>query len=280
MNFSTTVNIRYSGKITNVKNSPCLLLIHGFPTASWDWQKLWQPLGESFRLLTLDMIGFGLSDKPKSFNYCFPEQANIVEHLIQKLGIGDYHLLAHDYGDTVAQELMARQIESKRSAIKSVCLLNGGLFPEATRPVMMQKLLCSPFGTFIAKLITYKKFSASLRRICTKPLSDDELQTFWRLIQYNNGVSVMPRIIQYMKERKANRSRWVNALQKFAPPLRLINGIDDPISGLNTVNRYEELLSNADVVRLKGVGHYPQVESPGAVLNAYLDFASLSDLVK
>ena len=36
-----------------------LLLIHGFPTASWDWAKMWPQLVKNYRVLTLDMLGFG-----------------------------------------------------------------------------------------------------------------------------------------------------------------------------------------------------------------------------
>jgi pimeloyl-ACP methyl ester carboxylesterase len=44
---------------------PVLLLIHGFPTASWDWHKLWNDLTQKFRVIAPDMIGFGYSAKPK-----------------------------------------------------------------------------------------------------------------------------------------------------------------------------------------------------------------------
>src|SRR5262249_20352446 len=46
-----------------------LLLVHGFPTASWDWSRVWSALTARFRVITLDLIGFGLSAKPQSFDY-------------------------------------------------------------------------------------------------------------------------------------------------------------------------------------------------------------------
>ncbi|MFT7289108.1 MAG: pimeloyl-ACP methyl ester carboxylesterase [Halieaceae bacterium] len=41
-----------------------LFLIHGFPTASWDWWKVWPALNENYRLVALDLFGFGFSAKP------------------------------------------------------------------------------------------------------------------------------------------------------------------------------------------------------------------------
>lgn len=262
-------------------NKPTLLLIHGFPTASLDWQHLWDELSQYFRLLTLDMIGFGLSDKPQVYNYSIHDQTDIFQVLLNNLDISNYHILAHDYGDTVAQELLARQLDREKLAssdilthgkILSTILLNGGLFPETHRPVLMQKLLISPLGSLLIKLYSYKKFKQTFSNICAKPIAEIELTAYWKLLQYNNGTKVMPKLIRYMQERKQYRSRWVGVLEKINIPLRLIDGIADPISGLHMVERYKQLIINPDVVELEGVGHYPQVEAPQQVLSAALAF--------
>ncbi|MGB0525878.1 MAG: alpha/beta fold hydrolase, partial [Flammeovirgaceae bacterium] len=124
-----------------------LLLIHGFPTASWDWWKIWSTLTQNYRVIALDMIGFGFSDKPRSYSYSILDQADIHEELLNLLGINACHILAHDYGDTVTQELLARFHAGKTAfTIQSVCLLNGGLFPETHQARLIQKLLMSPIG--------------------------------------------------------------------------------------------------------------------------------------
>jgi pimeloyl-ACP methyl ester carboxylesterase len=46
-----------------------LLLIHGFPTASWDWEALWTELTQYFRVVAPDLIGFGFSAKPARYAY-------------------------------------------------------------------------------------------------------------------------------------------------------------------------------------------------------------------
>ena len=91
---------------------PVLLLIHGFPSASWDWAPLWEPLSQHFSLVALDLLGFGDSAKPRGHRYAIAEQAELCEWLLRREGAWDYHVLAHDYGDTVAQELLARQLDA------------------------------------------------------------------------------------------------------------------------------------------------------------------------
>ena len=91
-----------------------LLLIHGFPSASWDWHYLWQPLAQRYRVIACDMLGFGDSAKPVNHDYSLLEQADLQQALLAHLGVEQpLHLLAHDYGDSVAQELLARHYEAR-----------------------------------------------------------------------------------------------------------------------------------------------------------------------
>jgi pimeloyl-ACP methyl ester carboxylesterase len=251
-----------------------LLLIHGFPTASWDWHYLWAALAERYQVIACDMLGFGDSAKPRGHTYSLLEQADLQQALLAHLGVGKpLHLLAHDYGDSVAQELLARHQEG-RIALASCVFLNGGLFPETHHPVLVQKLLLSPIGPLIGRLFGRNKLAQSFAKVFgpqTQP-SQSELDDFWSLIAAHNGPAVMHRLIRYMPERRVNRDRWVAAMQASVVPMRVIDGAVDPISGAHMVARYRELIANPDTVLLEGIGHYPQTEAPDQVLAHYLQF--------
>lgn len=252
-----------------------LLFLHGFPTASWDWNKIWESLSSDYQLIAPDFIGFGFSDKPKSYNYSILDQANLVEALVQENRIQKCHILAHDYGDTVAQELLARYLENQLSfEIQSIALLNGGLFPETHHPRFIQKLLLSPIGLLITPFLNQKKLHKNFNAIFGKetPPSDTEIEIFFQLIEHNNGKYIFHKLIRYMKERRQYRSRWVEALQKAKIPIRLINGNADPISGKHMEERYRELIPNPDIVSFQMIGHYPQTEAPEKTLKAYQEF--------
>ena len=256
-----------------------ILCIHGFPTASWDWHAIWPGLTEGFRVVAPDMIGFGFSAKPFEYSYSIDDQATLHEQLLAGLDIATVHVLAHDYGDTVAQELLARANERRERGergleIRSICFLNGGLFPEVHRARLVQKLLDSPVGFLVGRLLTQRSFRRSFREIFgpgTQP-TDAELGEYWALVEHNGGTRISHKLIGYMRERRRNRERWVGAMERTHIPLRLINGAADPISGLHMAERYRELIPNPDVVLLERIGHYPQVEAPAEVLEAYLAF--------
>lgn len=248
-----------------------VLAVHGFPTASWDYWAIWPALVAKYRVLTLDMIGFGFSAKPRDFAYSIMAQADLHEALLAREGVTRYRLIAHDYGLTVAQELLARE-----APIDACCLLNGGAFPETHRAALVQKLLASRLGPLVAKLSSYRTFARTMRGIWgERPLPERELLGMWQLVTASSGMAVMPKLIGYMAERREHRERWVGALCKTKVPVRLIDGLVDPISGAHMVARYRELVPNPDIVELPGVGHYPQLEAPDQVVAAILEkFAS------
>lgn len=262
---------------TSGKGEP-LVLIHGFPTSSWDWSRVWWPLAQSYRVIAMDLLGFGLSDKPWPHRYTIQEQADLVLALLETLGIDRFHILAHDYGDTVTQELLARDLQGVERRIRSVALLNGGLFPEAHKPLFVQKLMAGPLGPLASRLMNRNAFGRNMVRIFGKDNPPDgiALDSFWHLIERGQGVRVASGLIHYMTERQMNRTRWVGALQGAMCPLRFINGVDDPISGEQMIQRYEALIPTPSVSRIAGCGHYPQVEKPAEVHAAYQSFRALS----
>lgn len=251
-----------------------LLLIHGFPSASWDWHYLWQPLAQRFRVIACDMLGFGDSAKPANHEYSLLEQADLQQALLEHLNVEQpVHLLAHDYGDSVAQELLARHYELRVELVSCV-FLNGGLFPETHRPVLMQKLLLSPLGWMIGRAYSRDGLVRNFRQIFgpqTRP-SESQMDDFWSLVESHQGPRIMHKLIGYIPERRVWRDRWVSAMQRGEVPLRVIDGGVDPVSGVHMVERYRELIPEADTVVLPDIGHYPQIEAPCEVLKHYLAF--------
>lgn len=256
---------------TAAPNKPVLLLIHGFPTASYDFHLLWPDLAETHRLIAFDMLGYGYSDKPRTWQHSIFNQADIAEALLNSKGIDECTMITHDVGDTVGQELLARHAEGKSGfRLRRVVMFNGGLFPETHRAILVQKLLLSPLGFLFARLMKKEKLAASLRSVCSAGLRDADIDAAWTLMAHKKGNLCMHLLIQYMRERQENRDRWVEALQKADMPFTLIDGVDDPISGEHMVQRFEALVPGKQTIRLAGLGHYPHLENAPKVLAALM----------
>jgi pimeloyl-ACP methyl ester carboxylesterase len=248
-----------------------IVLLHGYPTAGYDWVHIWDGLKDNNRLIAPDFIGFGFSDKPKNLNYSIHLQTDMVEALLAYLGVNEFHLVVHDYAVSVAQELISRQIDNTAGyKIHSVCLLNGGLIPKLHRPVLMQKLLLSPIGPLLGMLFNEQRFAKSFGQVFAPDKKPDAkaMHDFWELIKFNNGQAIIHKLLHYIADRRANQSRWVNAIINPPMPVRLINGSLDPVSGKHLADGYRAIVKNPNIIELPSTGHYPQLESPAEVLLA------------
>ncbi|CAN5661023.1 alpha/beta hydrolase [soil metagenome] len=258
------------------KSDEVLLCLHGFPTSSHDYHKIWDALTEKFAVLAFDMIGYGFSAKPVNFDYATFNQVDILQNLLESLQIKKVQILAHDYGNTMTQELLSRAEEKRlKFSIETICFMNGALFPETHRPILAQKILISPFGFLFGRLISDSKFKQSLASIFgknTQP-NEKELDEFLQVFKFNNGRKIAHKLIRYMTEREKYRERWVGALQNMEQPFRFINGLADRVSGAHLVKRFREVVPHqTDIVELAEIGHFPHFEVPEIVLEKLFEF--------
>ena len=258
-------------------SGPPLLLLHGYPTASWGWHKVWDQLARRHTVVTVDLLGSGFSDKPAGGPYHVASLADQAEAVLHHLGMDEAHILAHAYGVTTAQELLARHVAGGGQhpfALRSAAFVNGGLFPEGMHPTATQRLLLGPLGPLVAALAPqpYRLFRKKLARNFgpTNQPSEAELAELWELLRFKGGHRVTPRVLQYLRERQTRRERWVGALQRAEIPLHLINGAADPVAGGDTPALWRRHVPHGRLTELDpGIGHYPPLEGPQALLEAF-----------
>ena len=244
---------------------PTLLLLHGFPTSSWDWHSLWPLLSDSFRLVALDFLGFGFSDKPYPHEYSIAEQATITRQLIQALKLGPFHVLAHNYGDCVAAELMAQLEQHPIKHWQSLCLLNAGILAEAYHYPRLQQWLASPLGRYAVRQINVDDLNRMLKQSFGPDHEPDLdwVEGCWAAINNNNGLQPLEALASFIKQRKKYRRRWINGLQASAIPTTFINGNADPIAGKHLIEKFKAVIgAPLMTINLSEVGHYPQLEAP------------------
>lgn len=257
-----------------------LVLLHGYPTSSIDWYYVRRDLEKRFRLIAPDYLGYGLSAKPIDFPYTIKEQVNMLEELFESLNIERYDIMAHDVGVSVAQELLARQVEQNQRRIRSVVLLNGGLFPESHRPFFTMKLLKIPIlGACLQNFVPKSVFGKTFNRVfgLKTKCSQTKLDEITDLLFYNAPYDLLQRLQCYLNERNTHRVRWTNALNdvqtRCGTRLRMINGPYDPISGRHMYERYCKIVAQPDACLLPDhIGHYPHIEDPQGTLKYFFEF--------
>jgi pimeloyl-ACP methyl ester carboxylesterase len=242
---------------------PTLLLLHGFPSSSFDWRGLVAHLGHR-RWVALDLLGFGLSAKPGAPND-LRRQADLVEATLAVLGVDEAQIVAHDMGTSVANELMARAIEDRLGfACDGALLFNGSMVVERASLTWEQQVLRSRAGVLLA--VASNRWS--LRRglgatfSTDHPISDEELDCQWALLRHRGGHRNLHRAIAYIDQRVELAERWHGAIRDWPGRLELAWGMLDPVATTEVLAAVRALRPAAPVHELPDLGHYPQIEDP------------------
>src|SRR6266511_28744 len=253
---------------------PVLVLLHGFPSSSYDFRHLIPLLGAG-AVLTFDFLGFGLSDKPRDHTYGLGWQADLTEELIARHFPGrSVFLIAHDMGTSVATELMARDLEARLGPkLDGALLFNGSIVLARASPTPAQRLLRSPVGPVAARLSSYRFFRHQFGSVFSEahPLSEAEVEDQWSLICHGGGRTLGHKLVHYMDERERLTDRWHGAVRDWRGELRLAWGMRDPVATIAVLDALRELRPGVPVTELPELGHYPQLEDPAALAAALRD---------
>jgi len=253
-----------------------VVLLHGFPTSSWDFSEVLERLAARRRVVTFDFLGFGFSDKPEEYGYSLFEHTDTTLAVLRELGIGRAHVVAHDMGTSVATELCARRERGLSPAfdLASLTLMNGSVHIEMASLTVGQQLLRSPLAPLFARLNNATTFKAQMRSVFAHPPDDATLDGMWALVAREDGTKRLPALIQYVDERSRFRRRWIGALEHLDVPALVAWGRLDPVALHAIARALASEIPQAELVTWDDLGHYPQVESPetvAATITAFLD---------
>ena len=247
---------------------PPIFFLHGYPSSSYDWREAFDRL-DGHRVVAFDFLGYGLSDKPRDHTYSLLGQADLVEAVAERFGGEPVVLVPHDMGSSVACEVLARDTEGKLSfPLRSALLFNASLVRERASLLWGQKLLLSPLGPVAARMTNRLSFRRQFAGIFSDghPLSPEEESDQWALLRHKGGHRLLARLIYYNHERVSEDpgARWHRALRDWPGRLELGWAELDPICTEEVLRAVLDLRPGAELTRLPGLGHYPQIEDPDA----------------
>jgi len=259
---------------------PTLLLVHGFPTSSYDYRTLMDRLSSRFRCLAFDFPGFGLSSKPAGYSYSLYQQADVAEGLLRALGVDRAHVLCHDMGTSVVCELLARQDERALSfAIDRVLYTNGSMLQWLAELSPLQKLLASN-ETLLQGMDVCARIAdfmvPGLRGLTRAPnaITPDDAIVIRELLVHEEGHLRLPAQSLYMRERYVHKERWIGALTRNAARSAIAWGTEDVIANLAMGRELHALMPAAPYTELDGIGHFVIFEDPERVAAALLAHVS------
>ena len=265
------VNDTNNGINTSQKS---MVILHGYPTSSFDYYKVLPELSKNYRVILHDHLGFGFSNKPKDVNYSLVTQADIALELWRQLGLKKIFLFAHDYGTSVATEIIARYNANELDIeIEQLILTNGSIHIELSQLRTIQKLLKHKFlGKYVAKLTNFLIFKKNMKNIYfdTSKVTDNELKEMWKLIELNGGRKVIHKLTQYINERYLHWNRWIGALKETQISTKIIWAKNDPIAVPAIAKLLAKEIPNNTLYWIENTGHFLMLENPKELLELIL----------
>lgn len=243
-----------------------MVVLHGYPTSSFDYWMVLEKLSENYRVIVHDHIGFGFSDKPIDYSYSLIDQANVALTLWKSLNLDKVTILAHDYGTSVATEILAQTQEgSSDLKISSLILCNGSIHIELSQLRFIQKLLKNKFlGPLVARFASEQTFVRNMTNIWYDPstVNVTEFKEMWQMLILGNGRKVLPKITQYINQRYTYWDRWIGALERTQIPVKIVWATEDPVAVKAIALQLHKEIPNSELYLLEKTGHYPMLENP------------------
>jgi pimeloyl-ACP methyl ester carboxylesterase len=254
-----------------------LLVLHGFPTCSFDWREVIDPVRAAGRRVVLfDFLGFGLSDKP-DVRYSIRGYADTTEAVVAAVGLDRVVLATHDLGDSVGGELLTRGLEGSLGfEVTNRIITNGSIYMDLVQLTTGQQMLLDAEDARLdlaaLGIDPSVGFKAGVAGTFARPddADPDELDALWQLASHQDGHQLLPRTIRYVEDRRVEESRYTGGIEQHASPLHIVWGKLDPVARYPMATRLHERRGEAPLVTLDDVGHYPMIEAPDRFATAML----------
>lgn len=252
-------------------NGDTLLLLHGLGESSFTWRYLVDDLAKQYRVISLDMKGFGQSPKPRDGRYSIYDQAIAVKHFIEQQQLENVTLVGHSLGGGVALALTL-MAEQESWDVKRLILINAAAYKQ-NLPSMLRDLAKPVVGDIGIYMVSPTK----------------QAKQAYQFAFYNNMKIPAEGVKEYARNLLRPRSRYVflQSTKQLIPediecvsrqytqikqPTLIIWGYHDAVVHRRHAKRLHQNLSNSTLEIIRNAGHMPQEETPQQVLSLIQDW--------
>jgi pimeloyl-ACP methyl ester carboxylesterase len=240
-------------------NGPVILFAHGTPEWSFAYRDLIKELKNDFRCVAFDMLGFGLSDKPREVDYSCQAHSRRLEEIIEKLDLKNITIVANDFGGGISLPYAI----NNPSNIRSIVLFNTWMWSlkNDAHYSMPAKVMNTSVGKFMYLIMNFPVNVVMPAAYGDKTKLTKEIHS-----HYKNALPKGDRIAAYQFTKELmNASEWwennwenLSALQ--TKPFLIFWGLKDKFVPPKELEKWKSKLPHATVVTFPDGGHFLQEE--------------------
>ncbi|WP_332698080.1 alpha/beta fold hydrolase [Halalkalibacter lacteus] len=250
-----------------LNGKPPILLIHGFVSSTYTFNRLMPLLTREFSVIAVDLPGFGRSEKSKTFIYSFTNYAKLIAECIQYFKLENVTIVGHSMGGQIAL-YTAKLAPSKVE--KMILLCSSGYLKSAKKPLIYCSYL--PFFRFLVEQYIRKKdVKKSLENVFYNKtyITEELMREFSRPLTEKDFYTSLLRLLRYREGDLTSEQ-----LSKIQVPTLLIWGEEDKVVPLEIGKRLVQDLPNAELIMYEKTGHLVTEERPNELYHHILSYIS------
>ena len=259
------------------RNSPTIVLLHGFPSSSHMFRDLIPQLADKFHVIAPDYVGFGFSDAPSAqdFEYTFDNLATHVEDLLfASLNLKQFSLYVQDYGAPVGYRIASKHPD----AIQSIVVQNGNAYAEgiggafdpmkpfwANRTSETEK----PVRGLLTKEMTTFQYTHGVKD--PEQISPDSYTVDQLFLDRPGNAAIQLDLLYNYQSNVALYDRWHEYFRNRQPRMLILWGKNDPFFTVEGAKAYQRDLPNAEL-HLIDTGYFALEDSSGFIAGRIREF--------
>ena len=247
------------------RDAPPVLLLHGFGSSLHAWDDWTPPLARTFRVIRVDLPGFGLTGPDPSGDYSDARSVTLLGCLLEHLGVRRAHVIGSSMGGRIAWRFAAERPDR----VDRLVLMAPDGFSETGR------YDDAPRIPLAARLLPFMLPERPLRRMIAAGFADPARLTDALFDRYRD-MMLAPGVRRAMLARMRQTTRCDPRpfLARITAPTLLLWGEQDRMIPQPHAEDYRRAIPHAELVVLPGLGHAPMEEAPERSLAPVLDFLS------
>ncbi len=251
---------------------PPVILLHGFGACAYTWRFLAPELAKDHRVFTIDLKGYGLSDKPEDGKYAVSDQADLVAAFIRQKDLHDLVIMGHSMGGGVTLMTYLKVREDQPARVKRLVLIDSAGYPQKL-PWFIWLAQAPVLGSVGGKLVSPRTAAAMVLRKCyyhKDRITEEQIDTY---AYYGSLPGAREAVTQTARQLVPDDIDALTARYKtISVPVLIIWGADDEVVPLSVGKNFKRDIPGSELVILPECGHIPLEEEAGATQQAIAAF--------
>lgn len=246
-----------------------VVLLHGTASSLHTWDSWAEHLKVSFRVIRMDLPGFGLSGPNQNHSYEVSDDVEFLSGFLQELNIESAHLAGSSLGGRIAWQYAL----DRPDQVRSLTLMNALGYPQEKWPPPIELAQWPVIDTLMENFSPRFMYKVGLKDVYFDDtmVTDALVDRYFELSRYPGNLSAFPRRV------KARLDKDSSLISGISTPTLIIWGQEDLYFPVESAHRFKKDIHGSELVVFKGVGHLPMEEAPLESVQRFREFVARAD---